>query len=243
MVADIMELKDLTGKDYESAEKAVALLPVGSVERHGDHLPLGTDGELPIHIAREAGKRLNCIVMPPVWYGSCNAMKPFPGTFDVNQDALYWYLRSIMEEAERNGIGLLVVLNGHGGNATPIQMAARAATHREGSRLSVVAFDWWRDLGLSKLPLFKAPGHAGEDETAAMLAIAGDSVKVKDAVRFDAEYPRFKVYSQMMDRRIYAKAVTGDATSAKAMSGKELLDAAVEDLVAFVKETLAAINK
>ncbi len=238
-----MELKDITGMDYESADKTLALLPVGSVERHGDHLPLGTDGELPTYIAREAGKRLKCIVMPPVWYGSCNAMRPFPGTFDVDQDALYGYLKSIMEEADRNGIRLLVVLNGHGGNATPIQMAARAATHREGARLSVVAFDWWKDLGLSKLPLFKAPGHAGEDETSAMLAIAGDRVKMESAVRFDADYPRFRVYSKAMDGRLYAKALTGDATAAKTESGKELLDAAVADLVAFVKETLVALDK
>jgi len=238
----IMEIKDITGKEFESVDKTVALLPVGSIERHGDHLPLGTDGELPSFIAREAGKRLGCIVLPTVWYGSCNAMRPFPGTFDLDQDALYKYIASIITEAERNGIRLLVILNGHGGNATPVQMAARAATHRDGAGMAVVALDWWKELGTSKLQLFKAPGHAGEDETSAMLAVAGGKVKMGDAIRFDAEYPRAKVYSKAIDRKIYPRALTGDATAANEDSGKELMAAAVEDLVSLVKETLKALG-
>lgn len=237
-----MEIKDITGKDFERADKTVGLLPVGSIERHGNHLPLGTDGELPSFIAKEAGRRLGCIVLPTVWYGSCNAMRPFPGTFDVDQDALCRYVTAIIAEAERNGIKLLVILNGHGGNAAPIQMAARAATHRDGAGIAVVAIDWWRELGASKMALFKAPGHAGEDETSAMLAVAGEMVKMDDAMSYDAEYPRLRVYSKAMDRRIYAKALTGDATTANADSGRELIEAAVDDLVALVKDALKALG-
>jgi len=237
-----MEIKDITGKDYESANRAVALLPVGSVERHGDHLPLGTDGEVPTFIAKETGKRTGWIVLPTVWYGSCNAMRLFPGTFDVDQDAFYKYLASIISEAERNGIRLLVILNGHNGNSSPVKMAARAVTNRDGARIAVVALDWWKELGLSKLALFKKCGHAGEDETSAVLAIAGERVKMGDAICYDVEYPRAKVYSKVIDRKLYAKALTGDATAANAESGKELLAASVDDLIVLVNETLEALG-
>jgi len=116
-----------------------------------------------------------------------------------------------------------VILNGHGGNAAPIQMAARAATHRDGAGIAVVAIDWWKELGTSKMALFKAPGHAGEDETSAMLAVAGERVKMNDATSYDAEYPRVRVYSRAMDGQIYAKALTGDATIATRIAAGSLL--------------------
>jgi len=128
-----MKIVDITGSRFDGADKSVALLPVGSVERHGDHLPLGTDGTIPTHIAERAGDVLKCLVLPVVWYGSCKAMREFPGTFDIDSEALYKYLQSIMAEAHRNGVKLLVVINGHGGNTTPISMAARGGLEQYGS--------------------------------------------------------------------------------------------------------------
>jgi len=61
-----MKIVDITGSRFDGADKSVALLPVGSVERHGDHLPLGTDGTIPIHIAEKAGELLKCLILPVV---------------------------------------------------------------------------------------------------------------------------------------------------------------------------------
>lgn len=154
-----MILKDMNGFDFEKVDKSVAILPVGSIERHGDHLPLGTDSELPEHIARRAADLTGAIVMPTIFYGSCHAMRGFLGTFDIDSEVLFKYIECILEEAWRNGIKLVVVLNGHGGNATPIQMAARQAASRTG--LSVVVLDWWKDLGNSKKSLFSSPATQG----------------------------------------------------------------------------------
>ena len=235
-----MKITELTGVDFESAKHVVAILPVGSIERHGDHLPLGTDGELPSHIAEKAGEKTCSLVLPTVWYGSCHAMRNFPGTFDIDADALYKYTYSIMEEAMRNGIKLLVVLNGHGGNTTPLQMAARQISSR--SNLSVLVIDWWRDLGGEKAKLFSSPGHAGEDETSAMLALKEERINIWLAGTHEVEYPKIKIYSKSIDEKLYSVALTGDAKKATKEKGIELLDASIYDLVKIIADTRALLN-
>ncbi|MCQ8892641.1 MAG: creatininase family protein, partial [Candidatus Methanosuratincola sp.] len=228
------------GFDFEKVDKSVAILPVGSIERHGDHLPLGTDSELPEHIARRAADLTGAIVMPTIFYGSCHAMRGFPGTFDIDSEVLFKYIECILEEAWRNGIKLVVVLNGHGGNATPIQMAARQAASRTG--LSVVVLDWWKDLGNSKKSLFSSPGHAGEDETSAMLAVDEGKVNIYLAGRHEVTYPEVKIYSKKIDERLYEIALTGDAKKATKEKGEELMSAVVEDLAKVIEDLRKALE-
>ncbi|MDD1766921.1 MAG: creatininase family protein [Candidatus Methanomethyliaceae archaeon] len=230
-----MKIAEMTGSRFDNVDKSVAILPVGSVERHGDHLPLGTDGTIPMFIAERAGEVLKCLVLPVVWYGSCHAMRAFPGTFDIDSETLYRYLKSIMVEAHRNGVKLLVAVNGHGGNTTPISMAAREASRN--SDLSIIVLDWWKELGIEKLKIFTSPGHAGEDETSTMLAISKASVDMKRAKAHEVTYPKFKIYSKRIDEELYSIALTGDARKAARKKGEELLDAVVHDLVAIVEET------
>ncbi|MBC7120039.1 MAG: creatininase family protein [Candidatus Methanosuratus sp.] len=230
----IVILKDMNGFDFEKAEKAVAILPVGSIERHGDHLPLGTDSELPEHIAYKSAELSGAVVLPTIYYGSCHAMRCFPGTFDIDPEVLFRYIECVLEEAWRNGIELVIILNGHGGNSAQIQMAARRATSKTG--LSVAVIDWWKDLGTSKKELFSSPGHAGEDETSAMLAVAEEKVNIYLAGRNEVTYPKMKVYSKKVDEKIYEVALTGDAKKATKEKGKELISAAVEDLTRIIAD-------
>jgi creatinine amidohydrolase len=230
-----MKIAELTGADFERENKSVGILPVGSIERHGDHLPLGTDGALPTYIAEMAAEETGSLLLPTVWYGSCNAMREFPGTFDIDADALYKYAYSIMAEAMRNSIKLLIVLNGHGGNSAPLQMAARQVSSK--SSLSVMVIDWWRELGKDEQSMFESPGHAGEDETSAMLALSQDKVNIWLAGTHEVEYPKLKIYSKALDERIYSIALTGDAKKATKEKGVRLLGASVQDLIRIINET------
>ena len=237
----MMELKaeTLTGYDFERTKKDTALLPVGSLERHGDHLPLGTDTLIPDFISQKVAESLDCLVLPPVWYGSCKAMRSFAGTFDIPEEVLYKYLKSIMVEAHRNGIRLLVVVNGHGGNSVPIAMAAREATRE--TDLSVLVVDWWKDLGAEALSKFSSPGHAGEDETSAMLAVNSDIVKMDLARLHEIQYLSFKIYSKKLDERLYKIALTGDATKASKEKGEELMGAVISDLIKVIEDAKRTI--
>lgn len=234
-----MKWASLTGPAFEDAKKEVAILPIGSIERHGDHLPLGTDGFLPAHIAEGVEGELDAIVMPTLWYGSCNAMRDFPGTIDVDPMVLADYLSSLMREINRNGIKILVVINGHGGNSTPINMAARRISAE--TPLSIIVLDWWKDLGSEKSHLFASPGHAGEDETSAMLAVWEGGVDMQRALSNNASYPAFRIHSHLIDSRIYKRAITGDATRATKEKGEALLRAAIADLIKIIKAAKAEL--
>ncbi|MEM2125824.1 MAG: creatininase family protein [Candidatus Methanomethyliaceae archaeon] len=238
-----MKVETLTGYEFEILNRNLAILPVGSVERHGNHLPLGTDTLIPEFISEKIAERLNCLILPPVWYGSCKAMRNFLGTFDIPDEVLYKYLKCIMVEAHRNGMKLLVVVNGHGGNSVPIAMAAREAARE--TDISILVVDWWKDLGLEALSKFTSTGHAGEDETSAMLAVNGKLVKMDLAKSHPVQYPSFKLYSKRLDERLYEIALTGDATKADKEKGEYLLNAVVNDLIKLIEEAkrLLAISK
>ncbi|HDH06784.1 MAG TPA: creatininase family protein, partial [Thermoproteales archaeon] len=167
-----MKLWELNGSKFEEISPKIAILPVGSIERHGNHLPLGTDTIVPLSLAEEvANRRKEVIVLPPIWYGSCRGLRKFRGTFDIDVEVLYLYVKNVLEEAVRNGFKIILVLNGHGGNTSIIRLAAREVALK--NDVHIVVIDWWRDIAEeTRKELFKEPGHAGEDETSIVLCIA-----------------------------------------------------------------------
>jgi creatinine amidohydrolase len=235
-----MKITELTGIQFDIEDKRTALIVVGSVERHGDHLPLGTDGIIPKYIVEKVTAELNLLVLPSIWYGSCKSIRNFPGTFDIDPDALLKYVRSVMLEANRNGIKLLVVINGHGGNSVPISMAARDVSSQ--TDLNIIVLDWWKELGTSVAGTFSAPGHAGENETSAMLAINEKSVNMNHAKMHIAVFPKFRLYSRALDLKLYSIALTGDARKATKEKGEVLLKAVVQDLIKLIKEAQGLIK-
>jgi len=229
----------MTGHEFDLCDRRTALLTIGSIERHGNHLPLGTDSIIPQHIVDKASAKLNCIVLPPVFYGSCKTMRGFPGTFDMSSEIFNKYLQNIMMEADRNGVKLLCIVNGHGGNSTTIAMAAKEVS--TDCNLAVLVIDWWKELGLEEAAKFTSPGHAGEVETSAMLAISPEDVLMEFAISHEVTYPRFKLYSKEIDHRIYSSALTGDAKRATREKGEALINAAISDLVDMVREAQAML--
>lgn len=224
-----VRLWELTGREADSADFSVMLLPVGSLERHGGHLPLGTDTIEALYVAERVAERVGGLVLPPVWYGPSMAMRGHRGTFDVGQEALAAYVSEVLREAWRNGAKLVVVVNGHGGNTQALHYAARKVAGETG--LAVAVVDWWRDVAAEvRSRLFSKPGHAGEDETSAMLAIAGDLVDMRAADAAEAPRTPLRLYHKGLEERVYAKAVTGDARLASREKGEKWLEAVVEEL-------------
>ncbi|MET1128411.1 MAG: creatininase family protein [Thermoproteota archaeon] len=221
----------LPGSRYDSAEKSVAVLPVGSLERHGDHLPLGTDTILADHVARRVAERLGAHLFPPVWYGSSRGLRRFPGTIDVDDDAFEKYVASVLEEIVRNGYRFVLVINGHGGNSATLRRAAKRVAYRTGAVIVVV--DWWRDVAQEERKrLFSSPGHAGEDETSAVLHVVPEAVDMAAASDYiPPDLPRINVYSPTVDEKLYPRAVMGSPSRASADKGRAWLEAVVSEIV------------
>jgi creatinine amidohydrolase len=103
----------------------VAILPVGSVEAHGPHLPLTTDSIIAEAIAREVGKRLDAFVLPVFHYGTLWSLKDFPGSTWIERDTLTRAIYEIGAVLATHGFKMFVVINAHIGNTDSIKEGLR----------------------------------------------------------------------------------------------------------------------
>lgn len=168
---------DMTWEEVRDADRAaaVAILPVGAVEAHGPHLPLGTDVVIAEAMARAcadvlAGQGLTAFVMPPLWYTAAEFGRSFPGTVGVEADTVRALILEIAQSLGEHGIGTLAIANAH---LDPIHLASlRAAPADAESGCRVVWVDLTRRAAAARLTDEFRTGacHAGRFEGSVVLA-------------------------------------------------------------------------
>lgn len=221
-------LADLTWPEagHRGADGAVLLVPVGATEQHGPHLPLSTDTDLAVAVATTAALRLrDAVVAPPVSYGSSGEHQGFPGTLSIGAEVT----ESLLVELVRSAAGTfsrVVLVSTHGGNAGPVGRAV-AVLRSEGRDVRAWGPRWGGDA------------HAGRTETSLMLVVAPERVHLGAAEAGDTR-PVTELLADL--RRLGVRAVSpngvlGDPGEATPREGRELLQAAVDGLVAFVRGT------
>jgi creatinine amidohydrolase len=222
---------------------AVALVPVGSLEQHGPHLPTDTDSRLVTEIAHRAASRAGgdpaVVVLPTVWTGLSEHHVSLGGTVTVGFDAFRAVVAGVVESVVRQGFGRVLVLNGHGGNAAALTVIANEL----GERLDavVVTATYW-NLAAAEIAdaLDRQDGirHACEGETSMLLALAPELVRL-DRLDDAVGPPGFGRPGSSRYRPFAALSgvgVVGDARSATAAKGERLLDAAVGGVVALLRD-------
>ena len=176
------KMEELTSPKFVSAvEKAggVCVIPIGIIEKHGPHLPLGTDLFEAREIGFSAAKKEYAVVFPPYFTGQIFEAKHQPGTIAYSKDLMWKMLEETCAELSRNGLKKIILLNGHGGNTSFLQFFCQAQLAEK--RSYVVVFfrpgtDPLRDKEIESLKKAKLDGHAGEEETSMMYVIRPDLV-------------------------------------------------------------------
>ena len=110
--------EELTAPEFAAAVKSAGacIVPLGVIEKHGDHLPLGTDLINVRALAIKAAAIEPAIVFPPYYFGQICEARHQPGTLAFHGGFLLEALRGICAEIARNGLRKIILLNGHGGN-------------------------------------------------------------------------------------------------------------------------------
>ena len=172
--------------------RSVVVIPVGSIEQHGPHLPVATDSQIAWRIAEEAvlmaRKEVPVLLAPLVSIGCSEHHMEFAGTLSLEEDTFIRAMTEIGLSMTRHGFRRLFFLNGHGGNEAPLQLVVNRIRHATGGTVIAAAASYWRFIQQEVGRLRRsAPGgisHSGEFETCAMLAIDESSVDMSKATRF-----------------------------------------------------------
>ena len=157
-------------KDSLPRIKAV-ILPVGSIEQHGPHLPLACDSLGAYKLSKEVAEKLNgeVLVLPPIFYGVSEHHMDFPGTITVRSETLISIIYDIAESIKRTGISKLIIINGHGGNIPALSIAIRKIQTDLG--ITVVLINPWELISdvIQEVIESDVWGHACEFETSLAL--------------------------------------------------------------------------
>jgi creatinine amidohydrolase len=218
---------ELSTKEVEEYAKTgrVLIIPVGSVEEHGKHLPLCTDSLQPEYVALEVARKTGCLVAPPLRYGVCNSARNFPGTISIGFQSLHTIMRDILEEFIRNGFRRILIVSGHAGHShmAALRLAAQEVIwHHETQRLDkrlriMVCSDYDFAYELKGKYFSEKDGHAGTIETSRIMAIRPDLIKMKGEKSFP-KMPRFEI--AVDPEKYFPSGVIGDPTAASTEKGQ-----------------------
>lgn len=176
------KMEDLTSPKFAKAVDlagGVCVIPMGVIEKHGPHLPLGTDMYESREIAFTAAKKEYAVVFPPYFAGQINEARHQPGTIAYSSELLWKMLEETCGELSRNGLKKIILFNGHGGNSSFLQYFCQSQLSKQQDYV-VVLFRGGNDpvygAEIKSLKKAKLDGHAGEEETSMMYFMNPDYV-------------------------------------------------------------------
>ena len=210
----------------EVPHNACVVIPVGSFEQHGPHLPLDTDTQIAVHLCTTAAHGINSVVIaPPLSITASGEHAGFPGTMSIGTEALTTVIVELVRSCDW-AMGVILV-HGHGGNLAAVQ---RATTLLHSEQRNIAS--WWPRIQ-------GADAHAGNTETSLMLAINPQSVRLEkldignvqpmSELRHDLQTQGVKAVSE--------NGILGNASTATAKHGEKILTALTNDLRSFIHTT------
>jgi creatinine amidohydrolase len=229
------------------AAQKVVILPTGSTEQHGHHLPLDVDLFLCESVCLEVGRRAagKVLVLPPIAYGLNLHHIDFPGTIHIEPEVFIAFALNITKSVAYHGFKKILLVNGHGSNQPLIDLIARRTVLETESLCFATGYFPFLMEAFEKVRESKVMAHADEFETSLYLHLAPERVQMDKAVEDNdrmgkfvssdstANYPvRFNDYWTRWTKT----GVHGDATKGTAEKGRVLFEAAVDGLVQLVDE-------
>ena len=241
-----VQWEELTAGDFPAAvkkAKGVCLLPIGVVEKHGPHLPLGTDVMAVRAVAIATAQQEYAVVFPWYYFGQINEARHEPGCVSIHPDLLNPLLREMCDEIARNGFDKILIINGHGGNTNWLSFFLETLLAEPRDYVVYLARrdmdpDVAKQIGAKRKTDWG--GHADEIETSWMMAIRPDLVQLERASRNDGRPRRNLKHLPGVGTSIWWYAdfpqhYAGDARPANAALGRLALKGKVGPLVEIVR--------
>jgi creatinine amidohydrolase len=247
-----MRLAEMTWQEAKRAveENRLVIVPVGSTEAHGPHLPLDVDTHQAGRVAELLAERVGAVVAPALPYSYAVTWMGFPGTVTLSAETFQQVLVEIVESLAAHGFRRIMILNAHRPNGSSVDVAARRVIDNldPGSDLQVSALSYW-EPGAARVHALRRSqvggmGHACEFETSFQLATRPELVHMERLEGVHAPLVGWDLVAPGEPARTYEAwpapseahpAIFGDPTVASAESGQAFLGAVVDALVEFVR--------
>jgi creatinine amidohydrolase len=229
----------------------IAIIPVGSCEQHGPHLPYSTDALLAAEFSKRAAEALKkvvpVIVLPSVNFGCSEEHMDFPFTVSLSVSTFAALMEDLCRSLSRTGLRKIIIFNGHGGNTSALNAMVFELRRKTGALLAVV--DLWHlvEDAYSKVRTSKSKEiHAAEAETSLMLSLFNELVKTtvpeedertraKTLQYFEVEGSGVSAFSWFTSD-VSKNGVIGDASKATTEKGEYLLDSSIKRLCQKIEE-------
>jgi len=206
-------------------KKQIAIIPVGSIEQHGPHLPISTDSDIVTEISLRFSEKINGILLPTINYGISDEHFPF-FNLSVKKSTLSKMLDDVCESLIKNGISRILIINGHYGNLESLKGFERKK--KRNRKIKVLSYWKYMDREFD---------HAGNVETSIMLAIS-KNVKMKNAKKgfqtdgmSKQEISKINKLAQKSFPKVTGNGVWGDPTKSSAKLGRKIINEVVNNLV------------
>ncbi|VVC05132.1 2-amino-5-formylamino-6-ribosylaminopyrimidin-4(3H)-one 5'-monophosphate deformylase [uncultured archaeon] len=234
-----MKVRDLSNSIIlnEIKKKPIAIIPIGSIEQHGPHLPVSTDSDIISHIAKKVSEKTGFLLLPTIEYGVSFEHHPF-FNMSLSSSTLARVLMDLCVSLSRNKITGILILNGHHGNHKTVKKIPSKVSRLPGFKAKILVYSYWHFMK-------RKLDHAGFVETSIMRAIS-KKVEMDKAVRglIPDDLPKEKrVKLDKLASKSFISAtkngIWGDPTNASAKVGKEILE---EVITSIVKESQTCLT-
>ena len=242
--------EELTASDFPKAvtrAKGVCVLPIGVIEKHGPHLPLGTDVMAARAASVRAAEQEYAVVFPPYYFGQIYEARHQPGCITIRPELLTELLQETCGEIARNGFEKVLIVNGHGGNINWLNFFCQAQLAEKRDYVVYIARREWDEKTAKQIAGLRQTdfgGHADELETSWMMAIRPDLVQLGRAGDDDGR-PRGRLkhmkdaYTGIWWYADFPDHYAGDARPAKSKLG----ELAVKGWAKGLAEVVRAVKK
>ncbi len=217
----------------------IIIIPFGSVEEHGPHLPLSTDTIQIMEILKLVEKKISLFIAPPVHYGVCRSTEEHPGTVGISPQTLRLLVIDLLEGFKKQGFKYFFLISGHAGKLHMYALIEASETFVK--KYKDVRVFVYSELELIKDDLkgiieTKNDSHAGEIETSRMMYIDKELVK-KPIEELKDDEPNFFPGEITANKLKYWKSgVWGDPTKASPYKGKKTLEIAAKKIIEIIRK-------
>ncbi|MFZ3072107.1 MAG: creatininase family protein [Thermodesulfobacteriota bacterium] len=228
-----MLIENITMRQFKDGLKKTktVIVPFGTVEAHGTHLPLSTDTIIIWEAVKKAAEKVNVFIAPPIYYGVCTSTSDHPGTIGITPGTVRNITTDIVRDLRKKGLRRFILISGHGGSihVSAMKEAAEALT-TEFRDITIAACSVYEILPKEARHIAETEGdsHAGELETSLVLYLSKGLVKG----RAKKEFPKFVKPIIARDKiKYWPGAVWGDPSKASVDKGKRFFDIMVKSIV------------